>query len=1245
MAEEQKEQDAFLALFSTFELDRQVMSVSDLSDGAPLLALLQVVDPEYFRSSHPSTQGSDNWVLRFSSLKRLYRLMTQYYADVLHQPTSGMDVPDLQAMAKDHDPTATLAMCRLTIAIAVQSSRNKEIIDKIQGLSQEDQHCLMKAIEQSMSKLKRGDITPDVGSGSMNDDDHYYQIQTERSRILAEKETLESVYRTLLEEHRTLQTNFDDAIAEKEEAISRLRELNRERDDRRSEKADSIMRAEIDRLRTELQKSEDNLSIAETELERHRRLVEDLHHKVDELQVRADEAIRLKDQVDEYRHAAEKLQKTENVMEKYKKKLEESADLRRRIKALEEQNASLVDKNASLEEEYRKVSAFKPLLESYKYQISELEAKGATKNKEIDSLKFELEQARTLLKISAEERQKDSEALELYQERVRELELISVRPISKPGPSSGNADSNEENAESLASPNHDEDATSHGLGGELDDALSGRTTTDLKLEIRRLKRELEAARSNQADNSRILVLENLLDDANRMKARYESDYLAAHREKLVMQKDLEEIRSGKSLGDGAEAAIALRQRLNETVDQLDDLRKEHAELEVNFQNQSKELTIAKSDLNLVNKDQLEILSALRESVNEDKAALEAEVEGLQSQIKELSDKNRMQLEQINGLLLEKISLQSEGIGQREKMLERERNFSELRLSINGKDVPEDVKARLLKLHEENITLKEQLSTAQSKLAKAKNFIKQQDKLFRAENSRSNAASPGMSDDLEAVSKAQVKIFEDEIDRYKKIIQDMQARYDREQRYMLSVVQRFGEQRAMEHLAGQGGGQQQKFAPTSWLAQQRAAPTVIVARRRSSPSLSINRLPALPASSSPFKVDMALFKRRGNNDNDSDDSSSEQQPKKKGGWRRPANTAFKQQRLKAWQPILTPKTVLPTLFIIGILFGPIGGLLIWGSSLVSEITLDYTNCDTVSSSSASDPQFTDMPDFNYRLRSRDSDLSFNHPQYAFVNDSGQHTCILRFDIPADLPPTVLLYYKLTNFYQNHRRYVKSLNTDQLKGDVVSYSDLKGGDCKPLAVNETSEKVVYPCGLIANSIFNDTIYNLTAVETDGSSSSDYDFSYKGIAWPGEAKKYGTTKYSIDQIEPPQNWRLRFPNGYNESNLPNLHEDEHFHNWMRTSGLPTFTKLYGRNDDDTLRAGTYELNVTMDYPVKPYDGTKAIVITTVSWIGGKNPFLGWAYVAAAATFVVMGILGLIRHLVRPRRLGDMSLLSWSR
>jgi hypothetical protein len=32
------------------------------------------------------------------------------------------------------------------------------------------------------------------------------------------------------------------------------------------------------------------------------------------------------------------------------------------------------------------------------------------------------------------------------------------------------------------------------------------------------------------------------------------------------------------------------------------------------------------------------------------------------------------------------------------------------------------------------------------------------------------------------------------------------------------------------------------------------------------------------------------------------------------------------------------------------------------------------------------------------------------------------------------------------------------------------------------------------------------------------------------------------------------------------------------MRTAGLPTFSKLYGRNDGDVMKAGTYELDVYM-------------------------------------------------------------------
>ena len=86
----------------------------------------------------------------------------------------------------------------------------------------------------------------------MDRDDHYYRIQSERSHILAEKETIEKVYQGLLEDHRVLQTNFDDTVSEKDDALARLREMQRDLESKRNDKADVMMRAEIDRLRSEL---------------------------------------------------------------------------------------------------------------------------------------------------------------------------------------------------------------------------------------------------------------------------------------------------------------------------------------------------------------------------------------------------------------------------------------------------------------------------------------------------------------------------------------------------------------------------------------------------------------------------------------------------------------------------------------------------------------------------------------------------------------------------------------------------------------------------------------------------------------------------------------------------------------------------------------------------------------------------------------------------------------------------------
>lgn len=48
-----------------------------------------------------------------------------------------------------------------------------------------------------------------------------------------------------------------------------------------------------------------------------------------------------------------------------------------------------------------------------------------------------------------------------------------------------------------------------------------------------------------------------------------------------------------------------------------------------------------------------------------------------------------------------------------------------------------------------------------------------------------------------------------------------------------------------------------------------------------------------------------------------------------------DTPFKQQKLKAWQPILTPNWVIGTFAVVGLIFIPIGIILLIESQNVSE----------------------------------------------------------------------------------------------------------------------------------------------------------------------------------------------------------------------------------------------------------------------------------------------------------------------
>lgn len=96
------------------------------------------------------------------------------------------------------------------------------------------------------------------------------------------------------------------------------------------------------------------------------------------------------------------------------------------------------------------------------------------------------------------------------------------------------------------------------------------------------------------------------------------------------------------------------------------------------------------------------------------------------------------------------------------------------------------------------------------------------------------------------------------------------------------------------------------------------------------------------------------------------------------------------------------------------------------------------------------------------------------------------CTVSFTLEKDMTAPIFVFYELHNFYQNHRRYIRSKSATQLAGTVISSSDASSA-CDPvylmshIGIYKTytgktlqPEDVANPCGLIAKSFFNGILF---------------------------------------------------------------------------------------------------------------------------------------------------------------------------
>ena len=383
--------------------------------------------------------------------------------------------------------------------------------------------------------------------------------------------------------------------------------------------------------------------------------------------------------------------------------------------------------------------------------------------------------------------------------------------------------------------------------------------------------------------------------------------------------------------------------------------------------------------------------------------------------------------------------------------------------------------------------------------------------------------------------------------------------------------------------------------------------------------------------------------------------------------RESSSRIAQQTLPTVFPRAYPSCVLPSFFVIGIIFLVLGSIILRSSDDVFIAVHRYDNQN------------------RYQHIPSDPSINIQQGRRTFtVNGTMQSQGSLArvlFSLSKDLAPPIYLYYGLSNFYQNYLDYHDGRSALQLAGSPITSSlrykcepfltpgslDGRGGTPMVLRNGSASATTVsysdftyYPCGVTAWSMFNDsfTLYsvrdttnfqlptntqqlNMSQVTLVCNGS---DFDARGSPLGGSAAPNMCAKSGIswdadvnirfkDIAYTDLTWAPGYPVPTTDPYLSNGwyafeagHSVPHpldldFQVWMRIAAAPSFRKLY-RIIQAPLAAGSYVMEVEEFFDAASLNSEKNFQIRVDSWLGMPNYPIGIAYIAAGSLAVVLAV-----------------------
>jgi len=319
-------------------------------------------------------------------------------------------------------------------------------------------------------------------------------------------------------------------------------------------------------------------------------------------------------------------------------------------------------------------------------------------------------------------------------------------------------------------------------------------------------------------------------------------------------------------------------------------------------------------------------------------------------------------------------------------------------------------------------------------------------------------------------------------------------------------------------------------------------------------------------------------------------------------RRPSGSRFAQQTLPHKQTMVTGPVILRAAAATGIALIVLGAGVLGASNQVAQFAIQY--------------------DGEFR-RSLDTSASEMFHRPCPVIPGGVNSCLMDVQIPTDLEPPIIVTYEISPFYQNYYSYQTSVGFDQLAGKWTS-PEVVATSCPHKATRVTaSGDDIFPCGLIATSVFNDTIEFLQA---------PIDEEDERMAWRSDYDRFANPPDYLQR--PNTSWLYeRYPMITDRAKGV---RSRRFVDWMFPSFFGHVRNMYGFVKQPLRKGGRLTVRVNASFPVQALGAEKRIVVSTRNGLGGRHSKLAYVLLASGVACLAMAFSVCLIQRTCPRDLG---------